>query len=136
MPEEESSLALWLKRPLPMVETVIERDGEQRRVRIARLRQRDVNTAREKAQRWAEDRKVSPERLAREGLSGVIRDLAACELIALSCHGFEPLPNCDEDAPKYPRLFRDGLHVAQLLTPSEVRSLFGTYMEVQHATAE
>ena len=132
--EEESDLAKFLRRPLPVEVVSFRRGGQTQQCRVTVLRLRDLNQAREVAQRWAEERKFNAEKVAGPGLSAIVQDLTACEMLARACHGAAPIPGTeDAAAPAYPRVFRDGLHVCELLTREELEGLFAAYLRVQQA---
>lgn len=69
-----------------------------------------------------------------EAIRGVISDLAACEVIAMSCTGTKPITGSDDDDGKvrYPYVFGDGEAVGRTLSADEVAYLFSAYTMVQH----
>lgn len=133
-PENESPLVRFLRGPLPVETVTLRRGGKAETIRVSVLRLRDLNQAREMAQNWAEARKFNAAKVAGPGIAAVIQDLTACEMLARACHGANPIPGTeDAAAPAYPRVFRDGLHVCELLTREELEALFAAYLRVQQA---
>lgn len=132
--DPESPLAAFLRRPLPVEVVSFRRGGQVQQVRVSVLRLRDLNQAREMAQDWVERRKFSPEKVAGPSIQAIVQDLTACEMLARACTGTTPINGTEDNAePAYPRVFRDGLHVCDLLTREELVALFEAYLRVQRA---
>jgi hypothetical protein len=142
VPANELFLRL-LERPRP-AETVdfpgLDAPGARGKIRIQVLRKEEHDRARlvsiQRLKDSARDFGISaltPDDMRDEAVRGVISDLSACEVLAMSCTTTAPMSGedaTDADA-KYGRVFPDGKAVGKTLTPDEVRYLFSAYHLLQ-----